>query len=316
MNFQEYKNSLKEPEPAYLIESDQDYVVGKIVELARNQVDEAARTFDWAVFDLNGDSVREVIDLAKTLPWLSARRWIHVKNAQEGKDALLQYLRNPSSRTVLILENSGRKGSLGKKIAAVQTDDSGAASRMIRARLQSEGFRFEPGAVDLLIELVGDDLLRLDMEVEKQILNNFEGKEITRESILKLTMEGRERDVFELISAIAERHAERALRILSQLIQAGMSPLQIQSMLYWNFKRLLVAREMLQRGQPFFPIVKELNIWSYKSRERDVRNYSLEYLRYVLMQLRLTDRLSKSTSADPQGQLQRLIIDTCRTGSL
>ncbi|HUG42903.1 MAG TPA: DNA polymerase III subunit delta [Acidobacteriota bacterium] len=316
MNLLEFQNSLTAPEPAYLVESGQDYVVKQIVELARNQVDEAARTFDWAVFDLNGDSVREVIDLAKTLPWLSARRWIHVKNAQEGKEALLEYLKQPSSRTVLILENNGRKGALGKKIAAVQIDESGAASRMIRARLESEGFRIEPGAVNLLVELVGADLHRLETEVEKQILHGYEGKEITRESILKLTMEGRERDVFELIAAIAERNAERALRLLSQLMQAGMSPLQIQSMLYWNFKRLLAAREMLQRGQPFFPIVKELNIWSYKSRERDVRNYSPEYLRYILLQLRLTDRLSKSTSADPQGQLQRLIIDTCRSGSL
>lgn len=316
MNLLEFQSSLTEPEPAYLVESGQDYVVNQIVELARNQIDEAARTFDWAVFDLNGASVREVVDLARTLPWLSARRWIHVKNAQEGKEALLEYLKQPSSRTVLILENNGRKGALGKKIAAVQIDESGAASRMIRARLESEGFRIEPGAVNLLVELVGADLHRLETEVEKQILHGYEGKEITRESILKLTMEGRERDVFELIAAIAERNAERALRILSQLMQAGMSPLQIQSMLYWNFKRLLAAREMLQRGQPFFPIVKELNIWSYKSRERDVRNYSPEYLRYILLQLRLTDRLSKSTSADPQGQLQRLIIDTCRSGSL
>jgi DNA polymerase III delta subunit len=154
------------------------------------------------------------------------------------------------------------------------------------------------------------------VELEKLFLLETESREISRESVLQMTRQTRDYNVFALIGAIAGSDALMALRVLNRLFESGMAPTQMVSMLYWNFRRVLAAREMLEQGQPFRTILSELKIWSYKNREREIRACPYEVLTEILIRLRETDRLCKTTSTDPKTHLERVIVDTCRTESL
>lgn len=310
MDLKEFRASLERPDRAYILKTDQDYLKKQVFELAREQVDESARDFDWAVFDLTRDAPVDVVNAARTLPWMSPRRWIYVRSADSGGEALVEYLKDPAERTVLILEFL-KKPPKGLKLPVIEMPPRADAVGWVLKRASDEGFQMAREAARTLTELVGEDFQRLDSELEKLMLFNFQERKIDRKSVLAMTSQAQHYDVFALVGALAGRRAEQALKILNRLFEEGMTPPQIVATLAWNFRRLLVARELLDRRKPFYAIVKELKIWSYRSREREIRSTSRERFAELLIRLREVDRLCKTTGGDEKALLERLVVDTC-----
>lgn len=318
MNFAEFaKSTATDPQPVYLLMTNDDYLRKRVYEHCLAQVEESARTFNWSVFDLEEGSVADLVNTARTLPWMASWRWVYVKRAEEAGEALVEYLKDPCPRTVMILEVE-RRPAKWPKLPAVEVERGQDLGHWILQKVRKEGYEIEPRAVQALVELVGENLQLLESELEKQFLYQFESRKITLDSVLEMTQQTREYGAFALVDAIAARHAQQALHILHQLYELGASAPQVLSMLYGNFRRLLVAREMLDRGIAFQRVLSELKIWSYKNKEREIRQYQPGALAGLLTKLCEADRLCKttSTSADSRTHLERLIIDTCRAGFL
>jgi len=310
MDLSHLAKSLESPEPVYLLKENQAHIRSKVYEVCLDHVEEGQRAFNWTVYDLEKDSVVEVLNTANTLPWLAQHRFVYVKNANLEADKLNGYLKNPSLRTVLILEV--KKVPRGwSKLPSVEMSETGSPLRWVTSRVEQEGYEVDRRAVEVLVELVGDNYQQLELELEKQFLSQVESREITLDSVLEMTQQTREYDVFALITALAGRNSSVALHVLNSLFSSGMAAPQIVSMLYWNFRRVLVAREMLDAGKSFRSILPDLKIWSYKDREAEIRSCSIELLSGILLRLRETDRLCKTTSTDPRLHLERVVIDTC-----
>jgi len=322
LNFKEFKKSVQTPDPVYLLLTDQEYLKDKMLEFCASQVEVSSRAFDWSVFDLARDKsvdleerVQKLINTARTLPWMSDRRWIYVKNAHNAGTELKVYLQEPSPKTVVVLEVQ-KKVRSWPRLATIESVDRLNPLAWVTQMAKQAGYSIEPEAAETLVSLVGEELNRLEAELEKQLLWSLDTKTITVDSVLGLAVEARGRDVFELISAMAGRRGESALRILNRLFETGTSHHQVVTLLYWNFSRLLVAKELAARGMSHMAIVRRLKIWSYKDRQAELRGYSLSFLRKVLLKLREADRLFKSTSTDPKMHLERVIIDTCGKASV
>lgn len=315
MRFSEFQKSLDQPHSVYVVVSTQDLFLKRVYDLCREQVAESARDFDWSVFDLEQDPVGEVVQTARTLPWVSKRRWVYVRDHAGSGSGLKTYLARPAPRTVLILETRKRSRAWSR-LPRIEFDKKVGPARWLRAWAKQEGYVLEPAATRALVELVGDDLGRLRMELEKQFLAQWESRKITSESVAEMTLESREYDVFNLIGAMAKGQSSTALLILNRLFEKGVGFPQILAMLYWTFRRLLVAREMLDRGRSFQEVLRKLKIWSYRGREGEVRRYSPDWIRQILIRIRETDRACKSGVSEPRYHLERLLIDTCRRGQL
>lgn len=315
MDFSEFQAQSQSPQPAYLLLTDQDYLRKRVYEHCLNQVDAATRAFDWSVFDLARDSPTDLIEAARTLPWVSPRRWIYVRNADLAADQLVTYLKDPCSRTVLMLD-VGKIPSSWPALPVIQMASGTNVLRWVMAKVKKEGYAIEPGAGQALVELVGEDFQALEGELEKQFLCQLESRKITLDSVMMMVFQVREYEIFALIDALAGGRCAEALRVLNQLYDAGVSAPQLVSMLYWNFRRLLVARERLDQGESFPSILRRLKIWSYKGKEEQVRRYPYPFLVKTLMQLREADRLFKTTNTDARVHLERLAVDTCSGRSL
>ena len=315
MRFSEFRKSLAQPHPVYVVVSTQELFLKRVYDLCREQVEQSARDFDWSVFDLENDSVGEVVHAARTLPWVSKKRWVYVRDHAGSGSGLKAYLERPAPRTVLVLE-AKKRSRAWSRLPLIEFDKKVGPARWLRAWAKQEGYVLEPAAARALVELVGDDLRRLRMELEKQFLAHWESRTITSDSVAAMTLESREYDVFNLIGAMAKGQSPAALLILNRLIGKGVSFSQILAMLYWTFRRLLVAREMLDRGRSFREVLRKLKIWSYRGREGEVRRYPPEWIERVLIRIRETDRACKSGVSEPRFHLERLLIDTCRRGQL
>ncbi len=316
MTFKEFQSSLQEPHPVYLLRTDQDYLKKKVFELCRSQVDEGARGFDWNVFEAPADSGAEIVTAARTLPWMGKRRWVFVRNAHQSGKEVADYLKDPCSRTVLVLEAARSAKGWPSNLPSISMPKGASLKQWILGRVKKEGYQIDPRAADSLLELVGEDLLLLESELGKQFLYRMESKRITLDSVLEMTLQAREYDIFALIEAIASGQASRAVQILNRLFESGITAPAILSLLYWNFRRLRAAREMLQAKVPFYEVLKQLKIWSYKGKEGQVRRQSAKRLEGILILLRRSDLLLKTTSADPRIHLERVIVDMCQAGSV
>jgi len=104
MDFSEFQKTIQAPQPVYLLITDQDYLKKRVYECCLNQVAEEVRAFNWSVYDLDKDSVSELLNTARTLPWMASRRWIYVRNADLAAEKLKEYLQNASPGTSMVLE--------------------------------------------------------------------------------------------------------------------------------------------------------------------------------------------------------------------
>ncbi|RPI26958.1 MAG: DNA polymerase III subunit delta [Acidobacteria bacterium] len=316
MNIGEFQKASSNPDPVYLLIAGQAYFRRIVYEHCRNQVQESARAFDWSVFDLEQEPVNELVQVARTLPWMSARRWVYAKNVDRADSKLLlPYLQKPSERTVLVLEVE--KPPAGwPPVTRIEPADQIDLMRWLSRKVSHEGYEAEPGALEALVEIVGEDLQLLESELEKQLLHCYEGKLITVDSVRDMALNGRQYGIFALTDAIAEGKAKEALKILAKLYENGMAAPLVLATLYSNFRRLLVALEMLNGRRPFAEVIRVTNIWSYKGRERHVRRLREDELRKILLQLYASDRACKTTGTDEKAHLERVVVDTCRRTSV
>ena len=310
MDFSEFERQIEIPAPVYLLVSGDDYLIRQVYELCRNQVDESARSLDWWVFDLQEDSPAEVVNAALTLPWMSKRRWVFVRNAHAGPvQELAEYVKNPSPRSVLVVAVKKRPAGWPRlpSVERINTPDPG---RWVQMKVRQEGYRLEPGAAATLVDLVGGSLQLLQAELEKLFLYAIEDRKISNEAILQMTFQSRDFDIFALIKALAKRDTGRTLRILDRLLDSGAKPSYVVFMLYWNFRRLLVARELMEQGVRFDQILRQLKIWSYRGREKEIRQLPRERIEDLLLQIRRLDVELKSTGLESRRILERFVFRT------
>lgn len=312
MKFSEFKDSKDCPEPLYMVSGQDPFHSGKVFVEAEGCVEEGARNFDWSTYDLEQDSEMDVVSEAQTLPWMSKHRWIYVKNAHLANDALLRYLSKPAPRTVVILE-IGKKVSKWPQLPNIEAPRRESPVAWIRHRAEKEGFTISQSDARALIDMTGEDRKRLTLALEKLLLRHMDDKHIMGDSLTALNQQSREYDVFSLIGALSKGSAAKALSILNRLVEQGLSAPQILSMLYWNFRRLLVAREQLEKGRPFGALLKELKIWSYRGRERELRAVSAERIAVIVRKIRRADHLSKSSRVEERVILEELVVDACQS---
>lgn len=312
MKFSEFKNSKDCPEPLYMVSGQDPFHSEQVFVEAENCVEEGARNFDWATYDLEQDAEVDVVSEAQTLPWMSKHRWIYVKNAHLAKGELLRYLSKPVSRTVVVLE-IGKKVTKWPKLPNIETPRRESPVAWVRKEAEKEGFTISQSDARALIDMTGEDRKRLTLALEKLLLRHMDDKHIVGDSLTALNQQSREYDVFSLIGALSKGSAAKALSILNRLFEQGLSAPQILSMLYWNFRRLLVAREQLEKGKSFGGLLKELKIWSYRGRERELRAVPVERIAVIVRKIRRADHLSKSSRVEERVILEELVVDACQS---
>ena len=95
MDFEEFQKHAVDPGTIYQLSGRDVFLRDSVFELARSQVSEEARSFDWGTYDLEQDSESDVVGEARTLPWMSPRRWVYIRNAHLAGKELKAYLKSP-----------------------------------------------------------------------------------------------------------------------------------------------------------------------------------------------------------------------------
>ena len=119
----------------------------------------------------------------------------------------------------------------------------------VMARAKSSGLKIDGPAARLLAELIGPDTWTLTSEIEK--LGAYANGETLRESDVRdLVGRAKEQKGYFLTDAVLEGQGARAARLLQELIEDGAVLAVVLATLANRYRRLAVAKELMERGAP------------------------------------------------------------------
>ena len=300
--------------------------------------------------DLSELRLAEVVDDARALSLFASERLIWVLNseaalpkgraAEEDADSdspapasgdaapLADYLRDPTPGVTLVFEaiRFDFEGDDKRKLERVRKFYSaiGAVVELHRyapadARSEAEalarqaGFRIDPEALDLLVEALGADMARIQVEIEKLAL--FAGKRaVSTDDIAALVPDARAATIFALVNALGRRDRARSLAILDTLTREGeYLPLAL-AFLSTQFRLALTAREAgLKSGQQVQSHFTRIGVPMWGSRAdqiwQTVGKFSRPQLERAVKLIYTADKGLRDARPDDRTVIEQFILE-------
>ncbi len=302
--------------PAYLVIGSEALLRDDAVAALRHAVlGEGPADFDLDRLDGERLAPVELVDAVRSLPVMAPRRLVILRDP-EGRsgrglgDALAEIVAglDPASPSVLVVvaEKADGRARWFKAFdpeAVVRCDPPRTQREVLafaREEARRQGVALDAGALELLAERVGPQLLLLRREIEKAALLAAPGSEIGRDEIAAATPNLAEAPIWDLTDAIGEGRAGEALRLLAQLLAGGAAPPVLLGALASHFRRLLRLRSGGRVQAPAF-VLRKL--------DRQAQRYAPRRLAACLRAIHETDLALKGAGPlRPDLALERLVM--------
>ncbi len=197
--------------------------------------------------------------------------------------------------------------------------DPRALPEWIQRRAKEIGLKIDARAVRLLGELLGgqrvaggqsNDLWSVASELDK-LAAYANGEVIREEDVRALTSAAREQKGYLLSDAVVEARPALALRLLQEILAQGDNPAALLGVIQSRYRRLAIAREMLDQGASDTAIGRTLGTQGYALERalEQASRYTMEQLRVVYRRLVEADCDVKRGVYDDRLSLEMLIAD-------
>lgn len=243
----------------YWLEGDEEFFIDKIMDYAENYIlNESEASFNRTIFYGRDASLPDVVNTCRRYPMFAEKQVVLIKEAQGMRDIdkLENYVENPLSSTLLFVAYKNKKVDGRTKLAKLLKEKAvllttkklydNELPEWTNELVNSKGFTISKKALFLLIDHIGNDLNRLNNEIEKLAINLGERKNITEDDIETYIGISKEYNVFELQQAIAHKDLYKAIRII-HFFEANpkAAPLQfIFPSLYSYFSKVQMTYEV------------------------------------------------------------------------
>lgn len=227
------------------------------------------RDFNETIFSLNSeDNLKRALAAAEQLPMMASRRVVRITDIRvsatgfrdtitEAHEPMLSaYFANPSPDSVVIFvadELNGVK-KMGKffreKTVAVEFSrlDDRQMAEWARKEITAAKAEIDEATLKFLLSRIGADVRRLTNEINKLAAAAMPGNRITSALIDALVPNSRELSNFDLTDYLVAGKGPRALAVLRKILDDGAEPLALMGLISYNYRRLLMAKEMMSRG--------------------------------------------------------------------
>jgi len=283
----------------------------------------AERTTGLLNVDADRIAAVEVMDELRTLPFLTSRRIVVLRNADKfisaNRELLETYFDNPSPTGVLVMtagsfDSRTRLAKMlpkvGQLISVSQPSAAQLPGRLRQYALEAHAKSLQSQASELLIELVGEELTRLYSEIDKLALFATDRKNITVEDVNSLVGHNRLYNAFDVIDSVIERDTAGAVDQLRRLFsQDRTAQYTFAGALAYHLRRMFTAKVMLQKGRSEGDVGKSLRIWHRADAFfTQLRKVSLVEIGMLIERLARADYEIKTGRATPMTAIEQLIM--------
>jgi DNA polymerase-3 subunit delta len=291
---------IKTFKPVYWLEGEESYFIDKVMNYAEHTIlNESEAAFNLTVFYGRDADWTFVVNACRRYPMFAERQVVLLKEAQHMKDIdkLETYIANPLSSTVFVVALKDKKvdgrtslSKLLKKNAEVFQSKKIFESQLpewVRDMIAAKGYQVTPQALQLLIDNIGNDLSRLENEVEKVALNLANTKTIDENAIEKYVGISKEFNAFELQAAISKKDLAKAIRII-QYFNANPKAAPIQLILpaiYSHFSKVYSIFGINDKSENGVKGIFSNNFYAAKDGLAAAKIYGLQGIEKILLLL-------------------------------
>lgn len=216
-------------------------------------------TMNYAHYEGKNINVREVIDLAETLPFFAQRRLIVFEDTGFFKSAgaeLADYIKDmPETTYFIFVENEvDKRSKLYKAVKAkghiveLTTQDEGTLKRWIQGIVRREKKQISDSVILYFLNKVGTDMENIQRELEKVFCYALDRKEITREDIDAVCVTQITNHIFDMVNAVADKNQRRALDLYYDLLALKEPPMRILFLMIRQYRILFQVKGLSGQG--------------------------------------------------------------------
>ena len=250
--------------PVYWLEGEEPYYIDKLIDYAEKYIlTESESSFNLSVYYGRDAKLEEVVNACKRYPMFSERQVVILKEAQQMKDVekLETYIDSPLASTVFIVGLKEKKIDGRSKLAKQLKNKTVLVStkklydnelpEWTSKMIHQKSLEVHSKALHMLVEHIGNDLQRLENEVEKITVNLQNRKQITEDDIEQFVGVSKEFNIFELQAAMGRRDLNAALKIIHYFeANPKAAPIQlVLPTLYSFFSKLYIAASSTSRDE-------------------------------------------------------------------
>lgn len=309
-----------------------ELVEKKSNEIVESYLNEKKDDFNYVKYNLYDTSFNQIIEEALTMPFISEKKAIVVKNAfiftgekvskdiQPNNEQVNEFLEKYDGENFIIFEVYQNKLDERKKItktlkktsklAKVEQMSEQEIKNWIKNKLHENFKDIKQDALDLFIELTGINFNIVSQELEKIILFLGERPTINKKDVEEIINRSLEQNVFLLTEYIQKGEKYKAIQLIKDLIVMKEEPIKLLALITSNYRLYYQCKILSRKGYSGQQIAKTINVHPYRVKLalNQVKHYQLTHLLNIIDQCAETDYKLKSSYMDKQLILELFIL--------
>lgn len=309
-----------------------ELVEKKSNEIVNDFLNEEKDDFNYIKFNLYEHSMSNIIEETLTMPFISEKKAIVVKNSfiftgekvskdlTPNNDQILEFLNKYDGENLIIFEIYQNKLDERKKItktlkqkgklSKVEQMSEEEIKTWIQNKLYENYKDIKQDALNLFIELTGINFNIVSQELEKIILFLGDRATITKEDVNLIINRSLEQNVFLLTEYIQKGQKAKAISLVKDLIIMKEEPIKLLALITSNYRLYYQCKILSQKGYSGQQIAKTVNVHPYRVKLAltQVRHYQLNQLLNIIDNCAETDYKLKSSYMDKQLILELFIL--------
>ena len=300
------------PKSCYILTGDDSFVVKSAVNMFSVFSGEF-RDLNFTFFGKDA-SISEVIAALLTPPMFSEYRVVCVNDYTGDLKQIKEYLKNPSSTSVLLFTGALTPNFNGiiplcEIVDCNRLEKSYLEGWVVR-KAASQKISVSQKAASLLVEYCNRDMNSVYNELVK-LMDYAEGA-IDESDVKELVSPQIEYKVFELSEAIAEKNADKAVELVNLMLAENNSAVSLMGMLFNHFRRLL----FVSLNPKSDTLSSDLKVKEYavKVALRQAAKFSPRRLKAVFDRLNSLDAGVKAGKISDKNALMEFVCETVTAG--
>lgn len=309
-----------------------ELVEKKSNEIVESYLNEKKDDFNYVKYNLYDTSFNQIMEEALTMPFISEKKAIVVKNAfiftgekvskdiQPNNEQVNEFLEKYDGENFIIFEVYQNKLDERKKItktlkktsklAKVEQMSEQEIKNWIKNKLHENFKDIKQDALDLFIELTGINFNIVSQELEKIILFLGERPTINKKDVEEIINRSLEQNVFLLTEYIQKGEKYKAIQLIKDLIVMKEEPIKLLALITSNYRLYYQCKILSRKGYSGQQIAKTINVHPYRVKLalNQVKHYQLTHLLNIIDQCAETDYKLKSSYMDKQLILELFIL--------
>lgn len=216
-------------------------------------------TMNYASYEGKGIDLKEVIDLAETMPFFAERRLIVFENTgffKTGGADLADYIKElPETTSFLFIENEvDKRSKLYKAVKAkgriveLAFQDEATLKRWIAGNVRKENKQITEQTIVYFLDKTGTNMENITKELEKLFCYAYDRDMITKEDVEAVCVTQISNHIFEMVDAMAQKKQRRALELYYELLALKEPPMRILFLMIRQYRILLQVKGLLKAG--------------------------------------------------------------------